>query len=93
MTRWAYEIRIAGSLDEDLQAVLRTELARVSITDEPASTLLSGVVADQAALVGVLDRLQDLGLRVREMRRITDVSEQASVDSRSPGPAGATRAI
>jgi hypothetical protein len=94
MTDWAYEIRITGSLDEHVQAKLRTRLGRVSITDEPASTLLSGVVADQAALVGVLDRLHDLGLRIHELRRVRDLFEHDhSGDRSSSADPGANHAI
>lgn len=36
---------------------------------EEGTTLLTGPIADQAALHGVLNRLRDLGLEIIELRR------------------------
>ena len=38
----------------------------------PAETVLTGVVPDQAALYGVLNRLQALGLDLVEVRRVRE---------------------
>jgi hypothetical protein len=52
----------------------------MSITsDEPNETLLSGQVIDQAALYGILNRIQALGLTVLSVLRETSpTSEDAS---------------
>ena len=43
-----------------------------SATVVPAETVLTGVVPDQAALYGVLNRLQALGLDLVEVRRVRE---------------------
>jgi hypothetical protein len=49
------------------------ELDYLTVVDEPAVTVLTGVLPDQSALFGVLARLQDLGLELIELRRLGDV--------------------
>jgi hypothetical protein len=64
-----YEIRVRGPIGPD-------DLAELGLGDaltEPVSTVLRGDVVDQAALHGLLDRLQSLGLEVIEIRRLPDV--------------------
>jgi hypothetical protein len=75
VTIWTYEIHIVGQVDDADLSEMFAELGGVSRTTEPACTLLSGTVADQAALLGVLDRLQGLGLQVRELRRHADAND------------------
>jgi hypothetical protein len=48
----------------------RPELEGVTVHEVPLTTLLTGEIADQAALHGVLARLQDLGLELVELRRL-----------------------
>ena len=62
-----YEIRIRGTVSEP---VLET-LEGVEATVQPAETILRGAELDQSALYGVLDRLQDLGLELIEVRRVS----------------------
>jgi hypothetical protein len=65
-----YEIRIRGSVTPD-------DLAELGLGDagtEPVSTVLRGEVPDQAALHGILDRLQSLGLEVVEVRRLPEAA-------------------
>jgi hypothetical protein len=78
MTLWMYEIQVLGHVPEDVLARIRAELGDVSAAEEPASTLITTAGPDQAGLLGVLDRLQGLGLNIREVRR-------------APVPANATR--
>jgi len=62
----AYEIHVRGALcPEALE-----ELDELEATVVPAETIFSGVVPDQAALYGVLNRLQALGLELVEVRRM-----------------------
>ncbi|MFL5816219.1 MAG: hypothetical protein ACJ76L_01330 [Conexibacter sp.] len=62
-----YEIRLRGHVSDWLLA----EFAGMSATVEGGETSLRGPVADQAALHGLLDRAQALGLELVEVRRIT----------------------
>jgi hypothetical protein len=39
---------------------------------EPVETILRGSVADQAALHGILEQIQALGLELVEVRRVDD---------------------
>jgi hypothetical protein len=62
----AYEIRIRGAVGEEVcsafEGMDRT-LAR-------GDTVLRGPVRDQAALYGLLERIQALGLELIEVRRL-----------------------
>ena len=62
-----YQIRVAGVLDaswsawfDDLQI----------IPDDYGGTVIVGPMADQAALHGLLRRINDLGLTLLELRRL-----------------------
>jgi hypothetical protein len=60
-----YEIVVRGLLSETLLAafpMLRTEA-------QEAETVLTGTLADQAALYGVLFQIEALGLELIEVRR------------------------
>jgi hypothetical protein len=65
-----YEIRIKGGLGADASSVFEP------LTVEPRGheTVLHGEIADQAALHGILDRIQDLGLQLIEVRRLPNDS-------------------
>ena len=62
----SYEIRVRGRLSDSLVAAFEGMQASV----EPVETVLHGPVQDQAALYGLLDRLQALGLELVEVRRL-----------------------
>ena len=62
-----YEIRVRGRLSEALLPAFPRLTARV-----PVETILSGPVEDQAALYGVLDRIESLGLELLELRQVPD---------------------
>ena len=70
MTDCVYEIHIRGNVAEQVLVQLRAQFGHVATALEPACTLITGTVPDQAALVGLLDDLHDLGLEVRELRRM-----------------------
>ena len=61
-----YEIRVKGRLSEAMQVAFE----EFEITTEPVETVLHGQVLDQAALHGLLDRIQALGLELVEVRRL-----------------------
>lgn len=61
-----YEIHIKGRVNE----AFRFAFEELTITVEPIETVLRGVNLDQAALYGILDRIQALGLELIEIRRL-----------------------
>jgi hypothetical protein len=63
-----YEIRVKGRVGKSVLASFEGFDAEI----EPAETILRGPISDQAALHGVLDRIQDLGLELMEVRRVRE---------------------
>jgi hypothetical protein len=63
-----YEIRVGGILPPG--ALLDFERLKVSV--EPVKTVLHGPISDQAALHGLLARLEMFGAEVVEVRRLQD---------------------
>jgi hypothetical protein len=61
-----YEIRIRGRLGETIRSAFPGLRARAADED----TVLTGMLADQAALYGVLAEAESLGLELIEVRRI-----------------------
>lgn len=66
MTSSSYEIRITGIVPPE--ALLDFEDLIASV--EPVETVLHGQLPDQAALHGLLARLEMLGVQVVEVRRL-----------------------
>ena len=62
-----YEIRVRGRLGETICCAFPDLRARPDGED----TVLAGMLADQAALYGVLAEIEALGLELIEVRRIT----------------------
>jgi hypothetical protein len=79
MTSSYYEIRVVGVLPPE--ALLDFE--KLDATVEPVGTLVHGKLQDQAALQGLLARLELLGVQVLEVRR---VQQQDSPSSEQPPP-------
>jgi len=61
-----YEIRIRGHLGQTIRSAFPALRARA----EGGDTVLTGVLADQAALYGVLAEAEGLGLELIEFRRL-----------------------
>jgi hypothetical protein len=61
-----YQIRVRGRLGETMQAAFPDLQARMNGAD----TTLTGTLADQAALYGVLAAIEALGLELLEVRRL-----------------------
>jgi hypothetical protein len=61
-----YVIRVNGQLSDDLLTAFPTLMATV----QPVTTVLYGPLPDQAALAGVLDRLDELGVQIIEMMQV-----------------------
>jgi hypothetical protein len=62
-----YKIRVRGHLGETICCAFPSLQARTQGHD----TMLTGVLADQAALYGVLAELEALGLELIEFRRLS----------------------
>ena len=61
-----YEIRVAGVLDSRWAAWFND----LHISGQGEETVISGLVADQAALHGLLTKVRDLGLCLISIRRL-----------------------
>jgi hypothetical protein len=67
----SYEIHIKGRVSEQLLSAFEGMDASV----QSMETVLRGPVLDQAALHGLLDRVQALGLELIEVRRLPEPPE------------------
>jgi hypothetical protein len=67
-----YEIRVAGVLPPE--ALL--DYGRLSASVQPVETVLHGPLQDQAALHGLLARLETFGVQILEVRRLRDEHQQ-----------------
>jgi hypothetical protein len=76
-----YEIRVDGVLDQSWRAWFDG----LGIDSDDSQTVISGPVADQAALRGLLDRVCDLGLVVISVRRL-DPGNPGLSPGWDPGP-------
>ena len=70
-----YEVRVRGRLSRTLTTEFE-ELA-LAANVEPVETVLSGPIEDQAALHGLLRRIESLGLELVEVRRFPPTAEVA----------------
>ena len=60
-----YEFRVRGHLD----AAAVAELPGLAVHEQGDETVLTGVVVDQAALHGVIERLERAGAQLVEVRQ------------------------
>jgi hypothetical protein len=63
-----YEIRVTGTIPQEVLV----DFERITADVEPVETVLHGPLADQAALHGLLARLEMFGAQVIEVRRLRD---------------------
>lgn len=68
MPAHGYEIRIKGLVGEAVRAAFE----EMQVAIKPVETVVFGEVRDQAALHGLLDRIQELGLELVEVRQFPD---------------------
>jgi hypothetical protein len=73
-----YEIRVAGVLPPE--ALL--DFDRLSASVEPVETFVHGPIQDQAALHGLLARLESFGVEVMEVRRLHEKNPSAEEKGR-----------
>jgi hypothetical protein len=74
-----YEIRVAGILPPE--ALL--DFDRLSASGEPVETVVHGPIQDQAALHGLLARLETFGVQVIEVRRLHEKDPTADDEGRA----------
>lgn len=76
-----YEVRVRGRLSRTLASEFEQLALATSV--EPVETVLSGPVEDQAALHGLLRRIESLGLELLEVRRFPSLppAADAGVDA------------
>lgn len=66
MTALEFEIRVAGAVP----ASVLEELEDVRVVTQSVETVLRGPVQDQAALIGIINRLQGWGIELRGVRQL-----------------------
>jgi hypothetical protein len=71
MPQQNYEIRVRGRLG----GTLRTAFPGLRARMQGNATVLSGPLADRAALYGVLTMIETLGLELVELRQVTTGEE------------------
>ncbi len=65
-----YEIKVPGRLDKGWSEWFEgMTITAEGGGDDPTITTLTGIVTDEAALLGLLDRLYSLGLRLLSVKR------------------------
>jgi hypothetical protein len=77
-----YEIRIKGRLSDSLLAGFEG----LTTTVQPVETVLYGPVQDQAALYGLLDRIQSLGLELVEIRQLPASADEVPAEPEHQPP-------
>ena len=65
-----YEIRVAGTLPPEVLL----DFDRLTASVEPVETVVHGPLRDQAALTGLLARLETFGVKVLEIRRLHEAA-------------------
>jgi hypothetical protein len=73
-----YQIRIRGRMDEDWSEWF--DDMTLTHTSE-GQTILTGPIADQAALHGTLDKILNLNLELVSIVQIEGIAEQSEADS------------
>ena len=74
-----YELRIRGRLSSTL--VSEFEELSLGASVEPVETVLAGPVEDQAALHGLIRRIEALGLELIELRRLPNIASRSRSDA------------
>ena len=71
-----YEIRVSGTLPPE--ALI--DFDRLSASVEPVETIVHGPIQNQAALNGLLAKLEEFGIQVLEIRRLHGTDPRNSED-------------
>jgi hypothetical protein len=75
-TSFYYEIQLSGQLSPEIAEWIGMALTIKHTHPDASITVLSGVVTDQAALFGILNRIRDLGLRLISVNRVEPQLEE-----------------
>jgi len=75
-TKEIYQIKVKGRLDRSWSSWFDN----MTLTFEQGETMISGAVADQAALHGLLTKVRDLGLTLIDVRRVELEINQPDAD-------------
>jgi hypothetical protein len=73
-TKEFYQIKVKGRLDPSWSSWFDN----MTMTFEKGETIISGAVADQAALHGLLTKVRDLGLTLIDVRRLEPKSDETA---------------
>jgi hypothetical protein len=71
VSQYRYEIRLKGRLTRPLAAEFEQQQLKTAVA--PVETVVEGAL-DDAALHGLLRRIEALGLELIEVRRVDDIS-------------------
>ena len=82
MTELHIEIRVAGPVADSVLV----ELGDLRVVSERVETVLRGPVPDQAALVGMINRLQTWGVELKSLRQIVPDAFTPTIPARGSGP-------
>jgi hypothetical protein len=74
-----YEFHVLGELSD----LILADFGNLTATKHQGETILSGLVPDQAALFGILDRIESLGIHLIEVRRVRLDSEHSALNTPS----------
>lgn len=69
-----YEVRVSGLIPPELVEGLDV----AEVTAEPVHTVIRTAPADQAALLGLLERLRALGVELLEVRQLLEDSSSST---------------
>ncbi|MEZ4862726.1 MAG: hypothetical protein R3C14_15530 [Caldilineaceae bacterium] len=68
-----YRIKIQGALDESWADYFGgLQINQIPLADQASLTVLTGQVLDQVMLLGILNRLCDLGLPIRSVEWLVE---------------------
>lgn len=70
-----YRIRVSGRFDSKLADSLWGMTCEECIVDGVSETVLEGMVTDQAAIIGVLNALYNMGYAVLSVNLVTDADD------------------
>ncbi|ACV81505.1 hypothetical protein [Nakamurella multipartita] len=71
-----FEIRVAG----EVPAQVLADLQDARFVHRGVETVLHGPVEDQAALIGIINWLQMLGVELREVREVSPAASDPGID-------------
>ena len=70
-----YELRVNGRLSQKMRTWFEDMTLTVDETTSPSQTIIQGVIRDQAALYGLINRLRDLGLALISVTRLDSLEK------------------